>query len=283
MTMRPFDVWWRHVRWPVYVFVPLALVFAFSDLDLSIARALFFDSAHGHWRGADSAWATVVLHTGGRWAMRVLVFAAILAWAATFANPAIRAWRRSLGYFVIAAVLGVGVVGLLKVLTNVDCPWDLQPFGGAFPFVHLFADRPDALRRAACFPAAHASSGYALVALYFVWRERDERRARIGLALGIAVGCLFGIAQQARGAHFLSHDLWSAFIVWIIAASVYAFGFQARLAAPALSSDERCVHRESSIARARHSRAAARPDADPDGGDGVGGERRESPRQRRTE
>jgi membrane-associated PAP2 superfamily phosphatase len=283
MTSPAFEVWWRHVRWPLYVFVPIALVLATTDLDLDIARALFFDSAHGHWRGADSVWVTVVLHTGGRWAVRVLVFAAIVAWAATFVRPAIRTWRRPLVYFIIATVLGVGIVGLLKVLTNVDCPWDLQPFGGAFPFVHLFADRPDALRRAACFPAAHASSGYALLALYFVWRERDERRARLGLALGIAMGCLFGVAQQARGAHFLSHDLWSAFIVWTIAASVYAFGFKACLVTPALTSDERCVHCGSRIAPAAHSRASDRIGADPAGVDGGGCEHCKSSRQRRTE
>jgi membrane-associated PAP2 superfamily phosphatase len=257
MAARALEIWWRHVRWPLFLFVPIAIVLACSDLDLVVARTLFFDAAHCHWRGAGSAWATVFLHTGGRWAVRVIVFAALVGWAASFAKPALRAWRRPLAYFVSAMVLGVGVVGLLKALTNVDCPWDLQPFGGAFPFVHLFADRPDALRHAACFPAAHASSGYALVALYFVWRERDERLARLGLALGIVVGCLFGVAQQARGAHFLSHDLWSAFIVWIIAASLYAFGFKARLAAPALSCDERCPQCGSITARAVHSRACA--------------------------
>jgi len=95
--------------------------------------------------------------------------------------------------------------------------------------VHLFADRPDALRSGHCFPAAHASSGYALVALYFVFRERSTVLARAGLWIGILCGVVFGAAQQARGAHFVSHDLWSAFIVWVIAASVYIFGFASRL------------------------------------------------------
>jgi membrane-associated PAP2 superfamily phosphatase len=43
-------------------------------------------------------------------------------------------------------VLAIGCVGVLKTVTNVDCPWDLVPFGGKFPLVALFADRADALR-----------------------------------------------------------------------------------------------------------------------------------------
>ena len=39
-------------------------------------------------------------------------------------------------------------------------------------------------------------------------------------------GLMFGIAQQSRGAHFVSHDLWSAFLVWMITLSVYAFAIQ---------------------------------------------------------
>lgn len=31
------------------------------------------------------------------------------------------------------------------------------------------------------------------------------------------LGLTFGITQQLRGAHFLSHDLWSAALCWAIA------------------------------------------------------------------
>ena len=31
---------------------------------------------------------------------------------------------------------------------------------------------------------------------------------------GLVIGISFGLAQQLRGAHFLSHDVWSAAICW---------------------------------------------------------------------
>ena len=93
-----------------------------------------------------------------------------------------------------------------------------------------FATLSDELPRGHCFPAAHASSGYALVAFYFALRERHAAWARCALLIGLATGLLFGIAQQARGAHFLSHDVWSAFLVWMTTLTLYTSGFITKLA-----------------------------------------------------
>jgi membrane-associated PAP2 superfamily phosphatase len=227
MQLRRF--WWAHLQAPLALFVLLAVVFATTPLDMIIARGLFFDSAHSQWIGAGNWMVNEVLHTGGRWGIRVLIALVLAFWAGTWAEPRWRPLRRPAAYFLISALLSMGVVGLLKTLTNVDCPWDLAPFGGRFPYIELFGDRPDALRAGRCFPAAHASSGYALLALYFTFRERRARLAKLGLALGLSMGLIFGLAQQARGAHFISHDLWSAFLVWTVTLSVYSFVFRARL------------------------------------------------------
>ncbi|MBJ7575165.1 hypothetical protein JHB91_08225 [Luteimonas sp. MC1828] len=45
---------------------------------------------------------------------------------------------------------------------------------------------------------------------------------RTGLAIGVAIGLVFGIDQQLRGAHFLSHDLWSLALCWAVAVTVAA-------------------------------------------------------------
>ena len=227
--MQSLRFWWSHLHTPLAIFVVLAALFAMTPLDVAIARALFFDAAHARWIGADSWIANTLLHTGGRWAIRGLLALVLAFWIATYVERDWSALRRPAAFFAISAVASIGVVGLLKTLTNVDCPWDLAPFAGRFPFVELFADRPDALRIGRCFPAAHASSGYALLALYFTFRERHPALAKVGLAIGLLTGLVFGIAQQARGAHFVSHDLWSAFVVWTVTLSAYSFLFRARL------------------------------------------------------
>lgn len=227
--VRRIDDWWLAMRWPLAAFVALAASCATTDIDARVARWLFFDVEAGVWRGAHSWWANALLHTGGGWLVRAVVAAVLSIWIATFIAEPLRHCRRAAAYFLTAVLLTVGIVGALKHFTNVDCPWDLSPFGGRFPYVPLFADRPDTLRAAHCFPAAHAGSGYALMALYFVFRDVDRRKARAGLAAAIATGLIFGLAQQSRGAHFLSHDLWSAMIAWSVCSGVYCLGFRGSL------------------------------------------------------
>jgi membrane-associated PAP2 superfamily phosphatase len=222
-------LWWKHARAPLVAFAVIATFLSFSTTDVTIARALFFDSHGGQWIGASNWWVNDFVHTGGRWAVRVLVLASTCLWIAGSVDASLSAMRRAAAYFTLSVVLSVGIVGLLKTLTNVDCPWDLNLFGGQYPCVHLFGHRPAALRQAQCFPAAHASSGYALMASYFVFRERSSMYAKCGLLFGIGTGLVFGLAQQSRGAHFISHDVWSAMITWLVALTVYTFGFSARL------------------------------------------------------
>jgi len=224
-----WQFWWAHAWIPLVVLIVVGLAANLSALDESIARALFFDGGSLQWIGAHNWWTTTFLHDGGRWLIRILVFLVFLFWAATFGRRDWREWRWQSGYFTVAMVLAIGLVGLLKTLTNVDCPWDLQEFGGRFPYVHVFANRPDALPHAQCFPAAHSSSGYALMALYFVAYEYSKRLARLGLAVGLFMGLLFGIAQQSRGAHFFSHDVWSACITWLVSLSLYTVAFKRRI------------------------------------------------------
>jgi len=221
--------WWRHIRVPLVLFAILAPLFAFTHADLRIAHAVFFNAPRGEWVGNADWWTNQFIHQGGTWFVRSLVVAALIVAVWGTFDRRIAEWRKPALYFAVSVILAVGSVGALKTVTNKDCPRDLTEFGGARAYVPLFAHRPPELRDARCFPAAHASAGYALLALYFMFLGRNRRWARRGLATGVLTGLIFGISQQSRGAHFISHDLWSAFIVWTVALSTYVVLFRARL------------------------------------------------------
>lgn len=222
------QVWWAHTRWALLLFTLLAGALASTQWDLLIAHHLYFDAATGQWRGTHNFWANTVLHNGGRWTIRVILLSMAIFWAVTLRSRQLAEWRRPAGYAWLAMALCIVLTGVLKLVTNVHCPWDLREFGGHAAYLELFAARP-AGPAAHCFPAAHASSGYALVVWYFALRERYPALAKWGALAALLTGVTFGVAQQMRGAHFLSHDVWSAFLTWMTATSVYAFGFRARL------------------------------------------------------
>jgi membrane-associated PAP2 superfamily phosphatase len=216
--------WRHHAWWPLFGFaIAFGMLQVFS-LDRGIARELFFDISTGKWLGAGPGewWARDLLHAAGGWLVRLIGGTAIIVWGLSFRVERLRTWRRAAGFVVLAMAISTAIVGTLKATTNVDCPWDLVGFGGHNPYVALFADRPDELPQAKCFPGAHSSSGFALMCFYFVLRDRSRRMARWALAGAIVVGVTFSIGQEARGAHFLSHDLASAGIVWFVQLALYA-------------------------------------------------------------
>ncbi len=179
----------------------------------------------GHRWALQNAWVTThLIHKGGKWLSAFATLLALVACFHAWRHARWRSWRWPLLYLVLAVGLGTGMVSLLKSLTHMDCPWDLTRYGGLREYVGLFAARPTDMPRGVCFPAGHASAGYAWVSLYFfalmvrpAWRWR-------GLAVGLLAGAVFGFAQQLRGAHFLSHDLWTLMTCWTVALGLYLVG-----------------------------------------------------------
>lgn len=102
-------------------------------------------------------------------------------------------------------------------------PMGSRGFGGTRAFYGLLDMRPDGLRASGCFPAGHASAGYAWLALYFFAREVQPKLRYWALGAGVCLGLVFGIAQQIRGAHFVSDDLWTAAVCWLVGVGLFVF------------------------------------------------------------
>ncbi|MDR0780135.1 MAG: phosphatase PAP2 family protein [Pseudomonadales bacterium] len=216
-----------HLWLPLLVFTGGILVLEFSALDLWLADQIYRWGG-GAWRWRD-AWLTAqVIHKDGRTfigGMALLLLGALLLAQGV---PRLRPWRGGLGYLACSA-LGAGLlINLLKQFTHVDCPWDLGRYGGVNPYVPLFAVLPADVSPGACFPAGHASAAYAWFGLYY-WCLRHAPRWR-WLALGgvTLLGLAFGIGQQLRGAHFLSHDVWTLALCWLLATLLYLIWYGVR-------------------------------------------------------
>lgn len=129
--------------------------------------------------------------------------------------------QRALGFLLLSLLLSFATVAVLKHLLPMECPWDLQQFGGNSAFWGLFDVRPASLATNQCFPAGHSSIGFAWLALYYYWRELKPQHAQRGLFIGLSLGLLLGFIQQLRGAHFISHDIATAGICWLVSTGLY--------------------------------------------------------------
>lgn len=129
----------------------------------------------------------------------------------------IQNYKRGLRIVLLSLIIVPSVTGLLKATTNVACPRDIVTYGGSIPYVRLFepypqGSKPDSLQR--CFPAGHASGGFALMSLFFLFHSKKNRRR--GLALGLAIGWLMGGYKMLLGHHFLSHTIITMVMAWLL-------------------------------------------------------------------
>jgi membrane-associated PAP2 superfamily phosphatase len=188
------------------------LAWEWSGLDLRVSAAVG-GSAGFPWRHAWSA--ETVLHDGGRW-FAAAILAALVIDAVWTLLPGPRRRERILA--VGLTLVGLVAVPALKRGSASSCPWDLIPFGGTAPYVpHWLLGVLDG-GPGHCFPSGHATSAFAFFAVYFFWRGSRPRAARRWAVGVLAAGLLFGVAQTVRGAHFVSHTLWSGWLCWAIGA-----------------------------------------------------------------
>jgi len=223
----------------------IALTLGLGDgrVDLSIAR-WFFDDVRRVFPLTNQWLLKTVLHDAAR-TTSVLAALGLMVLAGTSylvrGWRAIRVHRAELLFVSIAMLAAAATVGALKYFSSHACPWDLTAFGGSVAYHALLdaqAATPDV---AGCFPAAHPLTGYAWLAVGFVLYPMSRRRAWQAWAFAFGLGTLFGAVQIARGAHFPSHILWSAWVVWsvnVILLSLSAYrprrvAATARLSSPA--------------------------------------------------
>lgn len=214
----------RHLLLPAFALTVASLLLMAGNGDQWLAD-LLYRAEGGQWALRDAWWTSHALHRGGKHLSTFAAGLVLLALLRTCIDNRRKPLQRPLLYLLLAVGLSTGIVALLKSWTQVDCPWDLQRYGGLHPFIGLFQPRPAALGHAACFPAGHASAGYGWVALYFFALRLRPQWRWPALVPALASGLLFGFAQQLRGAHFLSHDLWSLAVCWTVAVLLYLLMF----------------------------------------------------------
>jgi membrane-associated PAP2 superfamily phosphatase len=209
----------------VLTLISLALLLLWDATGLDVALASRAGTPIGFpWR---EHWFLVkVMHEGARSLSWVLVIALFISirWPFWILRRLSAGERAQLAFTTLASVLAVS---LLKLTSSTSCPWDLQAFGGAAHYVSHWAWGVRDGGGGNCFPAGHASAGFAYIGGYFVFRRSSPGIARAWLACALVAGLALGLSQQLRGAHYMSHTLWTAWVCWVTAFAIDALVQQA--------------------------------------------------------
>ncbi len=185
------------------------LAWDFSGLDLLLVRH-WADAGGFPWR---ERWLTArLLHEGGR-AFAWVVAAVLLfnIWRPLWPEQT----KRERIWWLAATLACVLLIPVFKRTSMTSCPWDLAEFGGTARYVSHWSFGVMDGGPGRCFPSGHASSAFAFLSGFFALRRSYPRAAGAWLLTVCLIGFVFGWVQMARGAHYASHTMWTAWICWV--------------------------------------------------------------------
>jgi membrane-associated PAP2 superfamily phosphatase len=137
----------------------------------------------------------------------------IVGWQKSWMKP----YRRGFVIVILSSIFVPLIVGSLKAVTNMPCPKQIENFGGVYPHTCVwekYATKECHLEKQKCWPAGHASGGFALLALVFLFRSR---KVKIAAAISaVLIGWSMGTYKMAIGDHFLSHTVITMILAWLI-------------------------------------------------------------------
>lgn len=224
---------WRRPdpRIGAWLLAGLALVIGWdlTGLDLPVSR--LFAGPQGF--ALRDVWFTRdVLHQGGRLVAGVLaLLLALDAWRPWRPGPS----RAARAFWLGLLLAGWLLVPAFKRLSLTSCPWELTEFGGVAQWVSHWSWGVRDGGPGRCFPSGHATTGFGFFATAFLWRRHAAGRWILAAVLVFGLATSWG--QVARGAHYVSHCLWSAWACAVLCWLATAFEPVASLSSARASSN----------------------------------------------
>jgi membrane-associated PAP2 superfamily phosphatase len=204
-----------HVRhWTAWALLGLLIVLfnRYTAWDQAIS-SVFFDQDTGVFPLKQNHLLNLLFHEGLRWLAATL-------WLGFLLGPWLfkkkqRCWGEVF-FILVVSLLAALAVSVLKSLSAHSCPWDLSLYGGTADYFRLFQHTSVTTNTGPgkCFPSGHAATAFMwIVLLYSPIPWLKQHRKVTGLALFLLTSLAGGI-QIAKGAHFPSHVLATAWLCW---------------------------------------------------------------------
>jgi membrane-associated PAP2 superfamily phosphatase len=129
----------------------------------------------------------------------------------------IKQYKKGIIIVVLSAIFVPLIVASLKKLTNMPCPKNEIHYGGKMIRTAVWQSyqKPyKSMKHISCWPAGHASGGFALLSLFFLFKSRKNKI--FALIFGLSVGWMMGLYKMLIGDHFLSHIIITMILAWLI-------------------------------------------------------------------
>lgn len=204
--------------------IAVICLFQFTNLDIFI-QSFFYDFESKNWLiDKNEPILKLFLYDGLKKA--IIIFNVLILIALIFfrKKQIIQEYKKGLLIVLLSAIFIPSIVGTLKAITNTPCPCNIINFGGTYPDIKVFDKYPENFiqkSKAKCWPAGHASGGFALMSLFFLFKK--PKHQKIALIGTIILAWSMGTYKMLLGDHFLSHTIISMLLAWIIILTIVKF------------------------------------------------------------
>ena len=193
------------------------ILFQYTDIDIAV-QDLFYNAKNSSWIiDEQNKLLSFIFYSGLKKAI-VLFGIGILVSLIFFKNqPIIKKYKSGLVIVLLSLIIVPSVIGALKATTNMPCPNNEIRYGGIYPKTKLWEKYPDTFHpssKSKCYPAGHASGGFALLSLYFLFK--NPRNKKIALLIAFTIGWIMGLYKMMVGDHFLGHTITTMLLAWLL-------------------------------------------------------------------
>jgi membrane-associated PAP2 superfamily phosphatase len=204
--------------------IAVIALFQFTDLDIFVQN-FFYNFETKNWLiNKDEPILKFFFYDGIK--NLLILFALAILFSLLFLRKRsfVQEYKKGLIIVLLAAIFVPVIIGSLKAITNTPCPCNIVNFNGKYPDIKVFDSYPrDFIQtsKAKCWPAGHASGGFALMALFFLFKTPINQKRALITALVMAWS--MGTYKMLLGDHFLSHTIITMIMAWLIILIIVKF------------------------------------------------------------
>lgn len=207
-----------------FLLIAVIALFQFSNLDIFV-QSFFYDFDKKSWLIDKNEPILKFFFYDGIKNLLLFFGLLILVFLIFFRKKIlVQEYKKGLTIVLLSAILVPSIIGFLKDITNTPCPCNIVYFNGTYPDKKVFDSYPkDFIQKSKvkCWPAGHASGGFALMALFFLFKTPKNQKKALFVAL--IIGWSMGTYKMLLGDHFFSHTIITMLMAWLIILIIVKF------------------------------------------------------------
>ncbi|TWX71684.1 phosphatase PAP2 family protein [Colwellia demingiae] len=213
----------KHILLSVIYLVLVFSLFELTNLDITI-QDYFYDNVKDVWLWSKKEHVLkLFLYDAPKIALAFFALGIIISLLFFRKRNLVTRHKKGLVIVLLSLIIVPSVIGFLKATTNSACPVALDNYGGEIPYIKVLASYPPnktPSKNQKCFPAGHASGGFALLSLFFIFTTKKNQK--VAIVFATSIGGLMGSYKMIIGDHFISHTLITMGLAWLLICTVAA-------------------------------------------------------------